>query len=81
MLTAVKEKYRCRLGFTLDEEDELHLLFSSRENGDISEGIPGKNDLINGRRMCTEIERDYPQLKTLLDVVDEWVIVEVSIKQ
>jgi len=66
--------------FTLDEESDNELIFSTRENGDSGEEEYSEIDMKEGQRLRRLIRLEYPKevVSVSLSGVDEWVIMEVS---
>jgi hypothetical protein len=66
--------------FTCDDWDDKWVCFSTREHGDVGAERPGREDLLEGRRIHDAIDAHFGvRAKTVLDVVGEWVNVNVRI--
>lgn len=66
-------------GIDLDSVDDLCLIFSTREHGDVSEDEPSLQDIKNAQSMRKAIIEQLPIAKVSIDTCDEWVIIEVSL--
>lgn len=59
-------------------ESEDRLVLDTRENGDVGSETPGKPDLIEARRLAAAVKSLFPRHEVNLEVVDEWVVLEVK---
>jgi hypothetical protein len=60
------------------EETENFIVFDTRLNGDVGGETPGKEDVLEGRRLVKEVLRHFPKHDVKMEVVDEWVHVEIK---
>jgi hypothetical protein len=58
-------------------EEEDRIIFDTRKNGDVGEGVPGKADLAEARELGKILAKKFPKHEVSLDCVDEWVFVEI----
>jgi hypothetical protein len=69
--------------FLLEDQNlvsgQVQCLLSTRQHGDVAEGTPGKQDVLEGRRLKKEILSAFPGAQVELEHVDEWVQLEVSL--
>lgn len=54
------------------------LIFTTRENGNVGEEEASDVDIEEGRKLRTLLKKEFPDLKVSMEVVDEWVDVNVS---
>ena len=76
----VKKVVKDNSYFDFSQYDKEHdsLLFNTRENGDVGEEQASDIDVEEGRRLAKLLRVEFPDLKVSMEVVDEWVHVNVS---
>lgn len=57
------------------------LLFSTRNHGDVYNEKYGKEDAIEGKRIKTLLAKKFPELKTSLEDVDEWIHLNIKVEE
>ena len=57
-----------------DEENEDSLLFSTRDDGDVGAGVPGRHDIQQGREIVQKLS-ELAGVTAALEAIDEWVMV------
>lgn len=61
-----------------DLEDDIdELTFSTRQNGDVGNEKPGQKDIAEALGMKIQLENEFPKIKTELNYVDEWVMLNI----
>lgn len=70
--------------FTVDEIDPeagggTRLLLSTRDSGDIGEGLPGRADVDAAYRAVPALTAAFPGGTACLEAVDEWVHIDLLI--
>lgn len=53
----------------------------TRANGNIADEEPGEADLAEARRILPLLRAAFPQYRFKPEVVDEWVCIDVELKQ
>ena len=59
-----------------DEEDQP-LSWGTREHGDVGSETPGREDLRAAKEFAKAVEENIPGTKVEMELVDEWVYVQV----
>lgn len=54
------------------------LIFTTRKNGNVGEEEASEVDIEEGRKLRTLLKKEFPDIKVSMEVVDEWVDVNVS---
>ena len=68
--------------FELDDDSDDFMLFATRENGNVGSESPGSKDIAEAKRLKQEIEKKFKGLvKIELEAVDEWVHINIDIKE
>lgn len=76
------ESVKKQIGSTwMDVEDNQdRIIFDTRQNGDVGASRPGKPDIDEARRLAGLLKKSFPYHEVGLDVVDEWVLVDIKKK-
>lgn len=61
-----------------DERDDF-ISFSTRENGDVGNESPGKEDIIDVKRLKSALSKQFNGLDMEIEIVDEWVHLNVNL--
>lgn len=65
--------------FDIDSEpDDEVILLATRENGNVGDEVPGKEDLDEANRIKKLIQTKFPELEVEIEIVDEWVHIEID---
>ncbi len=68
--------------FRLEQQDlvegQIQLMLSTREHGNVGEN-PGKEDILEARRLKKEILKSFPGAQVDIDYFDEWVHIDVAL--
>lgn len=67
--------------FEFDDEDSTSLLFATRENGDVGAEKPSHIDIAEAERIANKLKNKFPDIKTIIDIVDEWVHLTIKFKK
>lgn len=83
---AIKRIVQTESYFDCDSDDETiadnnGLIFSTRANGDIGSESAGRTDIKEGHKLAELIKKSYPQVNVLVEPVDEWVILTVTLNK
>lgn len=62
------------------EIDNDKLIFSTREHGNVANEEPGKEDMKRAKKLASEIKRKYKNMNAIVDTVDEFTEVIISMK-
>lgn len=62
-----------------DEEEDVNLLFATRENGNVGEEEIGEEDYTEAQRIEQYIVEKYPLCTVEVETVDEWVHINVTV--
>jgi hypothetical protein len=68
-------------GFSAQVNDDYDIILSTRQNRDVGSETYSKIDLNNAYKLYNELEKKFPELTLEVETVDEWVHVNVSIKE
>lgn len=61
-----------------DERDDF-ISFSTRENGDVGNESPGKEDIIDVKRLKSALSKQFNNIDMEIEIVDEWVHLNVNL--
>jgi hypothetical protein len=64
--------------FTIDHGAEA-VSADTRRHGDVGEERPGREDIVEGRRLLQLVHAAFPEANANLETVDEWVTLTVDI--
>lgn len=64
--------------FTLDEEENDVLVFSTRDNGNVSSQTHSNVDVRNAENAKSKILSAFPKFSVSIEPVDEWVMIFVT---
>lgn len=67
--------------FGIDELEPECAMLSSRDHGYVYEEETGVKDRDAGRRIVTTVKTAHPQLIAKMELIDEWVTVQIEIKE
>ena len=84
-LSEIKRKLERDTWFTIDhfletEDEEESLTIETRDNGSVYDIQYGAKDYQEGQRLKKFIDKNYPDVETEFDTVDEWVMLNVKMK-
>lgn len=65
--------------FSFDGEENGMLTWSSRDSGDVGEGVAGVEDLRAARKFVDAVNKEVPGAKAQMEDVDEWVHASVRL--
>lgn len=64
-----------------DESDSNTVMFATRENGDVGEEKPGRDDQREAIRLARLVKKKFGNtIRINVDSVDEWVHIEITRK-
>lgn len=80
LIEDIKEWFNDNGGdFTLHDEDDDELSYSSREYGNVGSETPGQEDIRNAIKIKRELSKIYKDINITIDEIDEWVHIDISV--
>lgn len=71
---------KARTWFDLNKMDSTSLRYDTRENGDMENDAPGKQDVLEARRLKKLLLEKYPgYIEVTIEPVDEWTMLEIEL--
>jgi hypothetical protein len=64
--------------FELDNVEDEHCSFTTRENGNVHSETPSKIDILEARKLKKIILENFEDVEVYIETCDEWVNVNVS---
>ena len=64
--------------FEFDDYENGVLQFSTRENGSVSEELPGKKDIEEAKKLKKDVCSHFPSVDAQVETFDEWVFLSVK---
>jgi len=70
-----------RTYFSIDASNNKYIELTTRQNGDVANERPGKEDIQEARRLFKLLKRKFGKIaKIEIDTVDEWTMVFITKK-
>ena len=73
------EAYLKENGWASDSKTTYSISFSERGRGNGTDCRVDSAVLSQAKKLCREIRTFWPEAKVVLDICDEWVIIDVSL--
>ena len=82
LIKEIKQYIDANSYLEIDEETENYLLYITREYGNVGEEVPGKQDIKHVQNIIYNLKDMFKdKIKTSMDIVDEWVYLEIELKE
>ena len=82
LIKEIKQYIKANSYLEIDEETENYLLYITREYGNVGEEVPGKQDIKHVQNIIYNLKDMFKdKIKTSMDIVDEWVYLEIELKE
>ena len=82
LIKEIKQYIKANSYLEIDEETENYLLYITREYGNVGEEVPGKQDIEHVQNIIYNLKDMFKdKIKTSIDIVDEWVYLEIKLKE
>lgn len=65
--------------FSLDDDDDNVLLYSTRENGDMEHDRAGEEDILRARQIREALYKVFPVKSIRIDTCDEWTFLHIEV--
>ena len=65
--------------FTHNNTEDNRLSFSTRENGNVGDETPGKEDFKKAHELAIDIKKSFDIVNVEISSVDEWVYLEFDV--